>query len=152
MNSKIQSRLRVLYSKDRPRGLEELRELCSSSSFENDLPGPGRQSTPARKDLDDVDKGICDEARRIESVENEAKLDDTGMPTMRKNLLDTAIEFCKEHPMDGFSSKVFVGNISFKVKNRELKEFFSYFGKVLRADVLTERGTKSFGGRKRSRG
>lgn len=46
----------------------------------------------------------------------------------------------------GDRCKVFVGNISYKVKSRELKEFFSYFGKVVHAQIIQDRV------KKRSRG
>jgi hypothetical protein len=42
--------------------------------------------------------------------------------------------------------KVFVGNIGFKVKSREFREFFSSFGRVLQAQIVQDRI------KKRSRG
>ena len=46
----------------------------------------------------------------------------------------------------GDKCKVFVGNISYKVKTREVNDFFSYFGKVIHAQIIQDRV------RKRSRG
>lgn len=39
-------------------------------------------------------------------------------------------------------SKIFVNNISFKTKQRELWDFFQHFGKVLRATIVKDHRTK----------
>ena len=39
-------------------------------------------------------------------------------------------------------SKVFVGNISFKTKQRELWDFFQYYGEVLRATIVKDHRSK----------
>eukprot|EP00794_Sanderia_malayensis_P014276 gene14276-15763_t len=65
-----------------------------------------------------------------------------GAKNRTSSLLETAAQFCKENVVDGFASKIFVGNISYKVKNAELRDFFSLFGKVIRANVCKDRKTK----------
>ena len=57
-------------------------------------------------------------------------------------LLESAHTFCKQYTFDPYNSKVFVGNIGFKVRVRELWDFFEYFGKVLRCDIIKDRKTK----------
>lgn len=42
--------------------------------------------------------------------------------------------------------KVFVGNVGFKVRRRAFREFFSYFGKVLHAEIIEDKA------KRRSRG
>ena len=61
-------------------------------------------------------------------------------------LLQKAEEFCRNTRVVANKSKVFVGNVSYRVKSRELKEFFSSFGKVIYAQIITDRI------KKRSRG
>ncbi len=57
-------------------------------------------------------------------------------------LIEKAAEFCKENEVDGFGCKIFVGNISYRVKDLELREFFNLFGKVIRANVCKDKKTK----------
>ena len=61
-------------------------------------------------------------------------------------LLQKAEEFCRKTRVVANKCKVFVGNVSYRVKSRELKEFFSCFGKVIYAQIITDRS------KKRSRG
>lgn len=61
-------------------------------------------------------------------------------------LLQKAEEFCRKTRVVANKCKVFVGNVSYRVKSRELKEFFSCFGKVIYAQIITDRI------KKRSRG
>ncbi|KAJ7387387.1 hypothetical protein OS493_004381 [Desmophyllum pertusum] len=61
-------------------------------------------------------------------------------------LLQKAEEFCRKLVWLPASAKVFVGNISYRLKSRELKEFFGCFGKVICAQIITDRI------KKRSRG
>lgn len=58
------------------------------------------------------------------------------------NITEKATEFCEQYKLDCSSSKVFVNNIDFKVKQRELWDFFEYFGKVLRCSIIKDRKTK----------
>ena len=57
-------------------------------------------------------------------------------------LLQKAEEFCRKTRVVANKCKVFVGNVSYRVKSRELKEFFSAFGKVIYAEIITDRKTK----------
>ena len=57
-------------------------------------------------------------------------------------LTEKAALFCKENTIDGFGCKVFVGNVSYRASDAELREFFTFFGKVLRANVCKDRKTK----------
>lgn len=61
-------------------------------------------------------------------------------------LLQKAEEFCRKTRVVASKCKVFVGNISYRLKSRELKEFFGCFGKVICAQIITDRI------KKRSRG
>lgn len=61
-------------------------------------------------------------------------------------LLQKAQEFCRKTRVVANKCKVFVGNVSYRVKSRELKEFFSCFGKVIYAQIITDQR------KKRSRG
>jgi len=61
-------------------------------------------------------------------------------------LLKKAEEFCRKTRVVANKCKVFVGNVSYRVKSRELKDFFSRFGKVIYAQIITDRI------KKRSRG
>ena len=61
-------------------------------------------------------------------------------------LLQKAEEFCRKTRVVANKCKVFVGNVSYRVKSKELKEFFSRFGKVIYAQIITDRI------KKRSRG
>ena len=61
-------------------------------------------------------------------------------------LLQKAEEFCRKTRVVANKCKVFVGNVSYRVKSRDLKEFFSCFGKVIYAQIITDRI------KKRSRG
>jgi len=61
-------------------------------------------------------------------------------------LLKKAEEFCRKTRVVANKCKVFVGNVSYRVKSRELKEFFTRFGKVIYAQIITDRI------KKRSRG
>ena len=61
-------------------------------------------------------------------------------------LRQKAEEFCYKTRVVANKCKVFVGNVSYRVKSRELKQFFSVFGKVLFAQVINDRM------KKRSRG
>jgi len=61
-------------------------------------------------------------------------------------LLQKAEEFCRKTRVVSSKCKVFVGNVSYRVKSRELKEFFNLFGKVIYAEIITDRM------KKRSRG
>lgn len=61
-------------------------------------------------------------------------------------LLQKAEEFCRKTRVAASKCKVFVGNISYRLKSRELKEFFGCFGKVICAQIITDRI------KKRSRG
>lgn len=61
-------------------------------------------------------------------------------------LLQKAQEFCRKTRVVANKCKVFVGNVSYRVKPRELKEFFSCFGKVIYAQIITDQR------KKRSRG
>ena len=54
-------------------------------------------------------------------------------------LVKSAEEFCKKNRIDASRCKVFVGNISYKIRNRELREFFEYFGKVLHVQIIKDR-------------
>ena len=58
------------------------------------------------------------------------------------NIMEKAIEFCNIHSVDSTSSKVFVNNIDFKVKQNELWDFFEHFGKVLQVYIVKDRKTK----------
>ena len=62
------------------------------------------------------------------------------------SLLQKAEEFCRKTRVVANKCKVFVGNVSYRVKSRELKEFFSCFGKVIYAQIIADRI------KKRSRG
>lgn len=53
-------------------------------------------------------------------------------------LLQKAEEFCRKTRVVANKCKVFVGNVSYRVKSRELKEFFSCFGKVIYAQIITD--------------
>lgn len=57
-------------------------------------------------------------------------------------LLQKAEDFCRKTRVIANKCKVFVGNVSFRVKSRELKEFFSSFGKVIYAEIITNRMNK----------
>ena len=57
-------------------------------------------------------------------------------------LLQKAEEFCRKTRVIANKCKVFVGNVSFRVKSRELKEFFSSFGKIIYAEIITNRMNK----------
>lgn len=61
-------------------------------------------------------------------------------------LLQKAEEFCRKTRVVANKCKVFVGNVSYRVKSKELKDFFSRFGKVIYAQIITDRI------KKRSRG
>lgn len=61
-------------------------------------------------------------------------------------LIQKAEEFCRKNRVVANKCKVFVGNVSYRVKSRELKEFFSSFGKVIYAQIIADRM------KKRSRG
>lgn len=61
-------------------------------------------------------------------------------------LLQKAEEFCRKTRVVANKCKVFVGNVSYRVKSKELKEFFSRFGEVIYAQIITDRI------KKRSRG
>ena len=62
------------------------------------------------------------------------------------SLLKEVAGFCKNSRQQNSRCKVFVGNVSYKVKSYELKNFFSYFGQVINAQVVRDRI------KKRSRG
>lgn len=61
-------------------------------------------------------------------------------------LLQKAEEFCRKTRVVANKCKLFVGNVSYRVKSKELKDFFSRFGKVIYAQIITDRI------KKRSRG
>ena len=67
-------------------------------------------------------------------------------PTSSATLIQKAEEFCRKTRVVANKCKVFVGNVSYRVKSRELKEFFTSFGKVIYAQIITDRV------KKRSRG
>ncbi|XP_058963941.2 F-box/LRR-repeat protein fbxl-1-like isoform X2 [Pocillopora verrucosa] len=67
-------------------------------------------------------------------------------PTSSATLIQKAEEFCRKTRVVANKCKVFVGNVSYRVKSRELKEFFTSFGKVIYAQIITDRM------KKRSRG
>ena len=67
-------------------------------------------------------------------------------PTSSATLIQKAEEFCRKTRVVANKCKVFVGNVSYRVKSRELKEFFTSFGKVICAQIITDRM------KKRSRG
>ena len=63
-------------------------------------------------------------------------------PVQSGALLLKAEEFCRKTRVIANKCKVFVGNVSYRVKSRELKEFFSTFGKVVYAEIITDHKTK----------
>ena len=58
------------------------------------------------------------------------------------NITEKATEFCLEHSFDVSSCKLYVSNIPFETKQKELWEFFEYFGKVLRVSIIKDKKTK----------
>ena len=64
------------------------------------------------------------------------------IPSESRSLQQKAEEFCRKTRVIANKCKVFVGNVSYRVKSRELKEFFGYFGKVIHAEIITNRMNK----------
>lgn len=64
------------------------------------------------------------------------------IPSEARSLQQKAEEFCRKTRVIANKCKVFVGNVSYRVKSRELKEFFGYFGKVIHAEIITNRMNK----------
>ncbi|XP_065054561.1 F-box and leucine-rich repeat protein 13-like [Rhopilema esculentum] len=58
------------------------------------------------------------------------------------SLLGSVEQFCKPSAADRNHSKVFVGNISYRMKDRELREYFELFGKVLRASICKDKRSR----------
>lgn len=97
------------------------------------------------------DKGL---AQLISIVANDTDLDlalpvqvnnclKSGLiPSESRSLQQKAEEFCRKTRVIANKCKVFVGNVSYRVKSRELKEFFGYFGKVIHAEIITDRMNK----------
>lgn len=89
-------------------------------------------------------------ARETDGLESQVSL--ISLPNSDTNcvnsgtLLQKAEEFCRKTRVVANKCKVFVGNVSYRVKSREFKEFFSCFGKVIYAQIITDRI------KKRSRG
>lgn len=98
------------------------------------------------------DKGLAVAVTANETVEfidvPLAPVEDTKCPKSATNpeqpgaLLQKAEEFCRKTRVVANKCKVFVGNVGYRVKSRELKEFFSSFGKVIYAEIITDRKTK----------
>lgn len=90
------------------------------------------------------DKGL---AQLISIVANDIDLE-LALPVQVTNCLKSgqlqqkAEEFCRKTRVIANKCKVFVGNVSYRVKSRELKEFFGYFGKVIHAEIITNRMNK----------
>lgn len=75
-------------------------------------------------------------------VQNSNCLNSGISPLQSTDLIQKAEEFCRQTRIVANKCKVFVGNVSYKVKSRQLKEFFNSFGKVIYAEVITDRKTK----------
>ena len=60
----------------------------------------------------------------------------------KSSLVDSVARFATNGAVLGTNCKVFVGNISYRVKDRELRECFEPFGDVVRATVCKDKRTK----------
>lgn len=60
----------------------------------------------------------------------------------KSSLLDSVAQFVEIGTSAGTNCKLFVGNISYRVKDRELREWFEPFGNVVRANVCKDKRTK----------
>ena len=86
-------------------------------------------------------KSPCPEKENIKNLLSPAKGLSLSV-TMKSSLVDTAAEFCKGGAVDGWNCKVFVGNVSYRVKDKEFRECFELFGKVIRASICKDKKTK----------
>lgn len=76
------------------------------------------------------------------AIANDAVDQDPPTPVESGNLLEKAEEFCRRTRVVANKCKVFVGNVSYRVRSRELKEFFNSFGKVIYAEIIADHKTK----------
>lgn len=78
----------------------------------------------------------------ITSVQTTNCLGSVIIPLQSGELLQKAKEFCRQTRVVANKCKVFVGNVSYRVKSRKLKEFFKNFGEVIYAEIITDYKTK----------
>ena len=77
---------------------------------------------------------------RSNLVKSPCKSDTTLLSNI--SLVGSVAQFCKPSAADRNHSKVFVGNISYRMKDRELREYFELFGKVLRASICKDKRSR----------
>ena len=78
----------------------------------------------------------------VTSVQTTNCLESLIIPLQSAELLQKAKEFCRQTRVVANKCKVFVGNVSYRVKSRKLKEFFKKFGEVIYAEIITDYRTK----------
>ena len=86
-------------------------------------------------------KSPCPEKENMKNLLSPAKGRSSSL-MVKSSLVDTAAEFCKGGTVDGWNCKVFVGNVSYRVKDKEFRECFELFGKVIRASICKDKKTK----------
>ena len=79
-----------------------------------------------------------------ENLKNIAKSPSKVGPVVdcKSSLVDSVAQFATSGAVTGTNCKVFVGNISYRVKGKELRECFEPFGDVVRATVCKDKKTK----------
>ena len=87
------------------------------------------------------DPAINDDACELNTSDQKATLNSRDHLEERSSLdlVKKAAKFCKNTREQNPRCKVFVGNISYKVKPKELKSFCEYFGKTIHAEIARDR-------------
>ena len=126
-NDMILKRLRKLHFLHQLEGLFlllEYKNISVTYTKEN------KRSLTMKLFIPNVEKYLTDGMEYINETEESSKL------------TEQAVKFCEKNKIDSSVCKVFVKNISFKVKGRELWDYFDQFGKVLRLSIVKDRRTK----------
>ena len=158
MSSQVVKQLQKLHVEERSGGLEDLVSLGPTKRADDGPKTPVRQkqlecpglteSMILRKEKVKVAenekyyyRSPCPEK---ENLKNFAKSPSRGGSALLKSsLVDSVAQFVTKSDIAGVGNcKVFVGNISYRVKDRELRECFEMFGNVKRANVCKDKRTK----------
>ena len=157
MSSHVVKKLQNLHIKERSGGLEDL--VCSLGP---NVDGNAANKTPVRQpqtlgnDLTESSIILKREKAKVadnekyyyrspcpekENLKNDAR-SPAKIPGLRSSLLDSVAQFVQHGTDGGSSCEVYVGNISYRIRGRELREFFESFGSVVRASVCKDKRTK----------
>jgi len=157
MSSNVVKKLQKLHIEERSAGLEELASLGSIGL--DWCPGtPVRQKQFQNHDLTDsmvlrkekakvaenekyFYRSPCPERENLKNIARSPSR--VGFSAESKSsLVESVAKFATVDATVGTKFKLFVGNISYRVKDRELRECFQPFGVVVRANICKDRKTK----------